>query len=71
MSEVFICSRSGFIDQLEFDKDTDTLTITFSDGAKFDYLNVSPATYRNFCLAPSAGQFFHRQIKDRYAFEEA
>lgn len=71
MAETFICSRSSFIDELEFDAETDTLTITFSDGATFDYMNVSPATYRNFCLAPSAGKFFHRQIKDRYSFEPA
>lgn len=69
MGEVFSCSRSTFIDELEYDKDTDTLTIRFSDGSSFDYLNVSPATFRNMCVAPSVGSFFHRHIKDRYAFE--
>lgn len=71
MAETFVTARSSFIDSLEYDKDTDTLTINFSDGAVFDYPNVSPATFRNFCLAPSAGEFFHRHIKDRYSFESA
>jgi lysyl-tRNA synthetase class 2 len=69
MAETFNPISSSFIDQLDYDDTTDTLTITFSDGNAFDYMNVSPSTYRNFCIAPSAGQFFHRYIKGKYPFE--
>lgn len=67
--EVFSPAGSTFIDELEFDDDASTLTITFSDGAKYAYSGVTRATYRNFTLAPSLGGFFHRHIKDRYLYE--
>lgn len=70
MTEVFATRRSSFIGQVEFDKETDTLVVEFQDGKRFAYFNVTPSTYRNFTLAPSAGEFFHRHIKDRYGYEE-
>lgn len=62
--------QSSHIDAVAFDGDTDTLTITFNDGRSYDYLNVPAATARDFQNAGSAGQFFQRQIKQRFVAEE-
>lgn len=64
--ETFIPVGSSHISQVTFDPDTDTLTVEFDDGSEYDYLNVPRAVYRAFTQAGSAGQFFHRQIKNRY-----
>jgi hypothetical protein len=71
MAETFTPRSSSFIAQIEFDSDEDgdAMTITFTDGAAFLYRGVSPSTYRNMCLDPSPGKFFHRHIKDQYDFE--
>lgn len=69
--EVFRPARSSFIGGLRYDSDSGDLTIDFTDGTSFVYSGVSPATYRNFCLAPSLGSFFHRYIKDAYTYEQA
>lgn len=61
---------SSHIARGEFDSATDTLTITFSDGRTYDYMNVPPAVARSFQQAGSAGQYFIRHIKDRYPYEE-
>lgn len=61
---------STHILQVDFDSDTDTLSVTFADGRTYDYLNVPAPVYRQFQEAPSAGQFFNRHIKQRYPAEE-
>lgn len=61
---------STHIAQVDFDSDTDTLSVTFQDGRTYDYLNVPAAVYRQFAEAPSAGTFFNRHVKQRYPAEE-
>jgi len=61
---------SSHIGQVDFDESTDTLTIEFTDGRTYDYLNVPAQVARQFQAAGSAGQFFHRHIRGRYAEEE-
>jgi lysyl-tRNA synthetase class 2 len=60
---------SSNIEDVEYDDSTDTLTVTFTGGDMYDYMNVPAAVYRAFASAPSAGQFFHRQIKGRYQYD--
>ena len=60
---------SSNIEQVDFDDATDTLTITFTGGDEYDYMNVPVSLYRQMQAAPSAGQFFHRQIKGRYQYD--
>lgn len=61
---------SSTIEQVDFDGDTDTLTITFNGGRLYDYFNVPRSVVAAMQAAGSAGQFFARQIKGRYAYEE-
>lgn len=63
-----VFAASSHIESAEFDPDTDTLTLTFTGGDSYDYLNVPPSTYRALCAAGSQGQFFHRAIKGRFAY---
>lgn len=61
---------SSNISQVRFDGNTDTLTVEFLDGKIYDYMNVPAAVYRDFANATSAGQFFFRNIRSRYSYEE-
>lgn len=62
--------RSSHIAQCDFDDSTDTLSIEFADGRTYDYMNVSASLARQFQGANSAGEFFNRHIKGRFAYTE-
>lgn len=62
---------SSNVEEVTFDDQTDTLTVTFQGGEKYDYMNVPASVYRAFQAAPSAGSFVHRQLKGRYNYERA
>ena len=68
MAETFIFRRSSNLSEAQYDSQTQELTVTFQDGAEYTYENVPPETYRGLTLAGSAGQFFHRHIRDRFSF---
>lgn len=57
------------IAKVSHDSDTDTLTVDFVSGSTYDYMNVPASVYRAFQGAASAGQFFIRQVKNRYSYE--
>ena len=69
MAEFSFAPASSNIEQVDFDDSTDTLTVTFTGGEAYDYMNVPASVYRAFAAAGSAGQFFHRQIKGRYSYD--
>lgn len=69
MASYSYAPASSNIERVDFDDSTDTLTITFQGGAEYDYINVPVSVYRQMQASPSAGQFFHRQIKGRYQFD--
>lgn len=62
--------QSSHIGQVEFDDQTDTLTIGFTDGRTYDYMNVPASVARSFQASGSAGQFFERHVKNRYPYQE-
>lgn len=61
---------SSHIFQVDYDDATDTLSVEFTDGRTYDYLNVPSQVARAFQAAASAGEFLNRQIKGRYPHEE-
>lgn len=61
---------SSHVEQVDFDDDTDTLSVTFTDGRTYDYLNVPAAVARDFQNSGSAGQYLNRHIKGRYQAQE-
>ena len=68
MAETFIFRRSSNLLSADYDQETGSLTIQFQSGDEYTYANVPPETYRGLTLAGSAGQFFHRHIRDRFSY---
>lgn len=68
MAETFIFRRSSNLLSADYDSTTQELTVTFQSGDEYTYSNVPPETYRGLTLAGSAGQFFHRHIRDRFSY---
>lgn len=70
MAETFVFRGSSNLSSASYDPDTQELTIEFTNGDEYSYSGVPPETYRSLTLASSAGQFFHRAIKNSYAYEQ-
>lgn len=70
MAETFIPRSSSHIAQVDYDRDERTLTITFQSGDVYQYDEVPFQVFLGLQNAGSAGQYFHRQIKDRFAYEQ-
>lgn len=56
--------RSSAIERIEWDDESEELTVTFKSGGDYVFEGVPEATFAAFCSAPSAGAFYHSQIKD-------
>lgn len=54
---------SSNLQSAEYDPESEDLTITFRDQSQYLYRNVPPHVYRKLQTAPSAGEYFNRQIK--------
>lgn len=61
--------NSSNLAQVGFDNTTNTLRISFTTGAVYDYFNVDEQVFRHLLQSPSKGRFFHRYIKNRYNCE--
>lgn len=61
---------SSNLSEASYDPDTQELRITFNDGRTYSYSSVPASIYTGLQRAPSAGSYFHRQIKGRFAYEE-
>lgn len=68
--ETFQPLSSSHIQQADYDRESEDLTITFQDGSQYVYRNVPPSTYRGLTLAESCGSFFHRHIRSRFMSEQ-
>ena len=58
------------IARIDYDEETCELDITFTTQKKYRYFDVPSEVYYDFLEAPSQGEFFNAQIRDRYAFSE-
>jgi ABC-type uncharacterized transport system substrate-binding protein len=70
VAETFIPRNSSNIAEVSYEPDVENLTITFQSGDVYLYFNVPPHEYRGLCAAGSVGQYFHRNIKSRYSYEQ-
>ena len=61
---------SSNIEKVGYDDDTETLGVIFGSGTTYHYGGVPKEIYENFISAPSAGQFFHREIMNQYTGEK-
>lgn len=55
---------------VQYDTDTQEMEIAFVSGDVYTYSRVPREVYAAFSLAPSAGRFFYRFIRDRYPYEQ-
>lgn len=61
---------SSNLSSATYDPDVENLTVEFQSGDSYTYFNVPAAVYRGLTLAGSAGAYFHRQIRNRFAYEQ-
>ena len=69
MSEV-IRHNSSYISETDYDPQTQTLDVTFTDGSQFRYTDVPRGIYTQMITSASVGREFRALIRDRYDFEE-
>lgn len=62
--------RSSYIDETEYDHDTNALTVTFSDGSTWRYYDVPRGLYTQMITSPSVGRAFRALIRDSFEAEE-
>ncbi len=60
--------KSSNISQVNYDAATKELTVTFRGGESYVYSSVDEATYKAMMESPSQGQFFYRNIRDRFQY---
>ena len=70
VQETFETPSSSNIASVAYDPETETMTVEFRSGDTYDYFNVPVRAYQSFTQAGSAGQYFIRNIKSRYACEQ-
>lgn len=68
--ETHLFAASSNVSQAEYDDESEDLTIEFQSGDRYLYRNVPKAIFRRLQHAPSAGQFFYRQIRNVYQYEQ-
>lgn len=68
-TETFVPRSSSNIAGATYERDVENLTVEFTSGDTYVYFNVPASVYRGLQAAPSAGQYFHRQIKNSYSYE--
>lgn len=57
---------STMIKKAVYNFTTNTLKVEFKSGALYEYQNVDPLMYDEFCNAESQGKFFNEKIKNNY-----
>lgn len=55
---------------VEYDTETREMRVTFQDTAIYAYSQVPEEVYDAFSRAPSAGSYFWRMIRNRYAYRQ-
>lgn len=58
--------KSSAISLAEYDTDTQTLTVSFTNGRTYDLTGVPPDLFEGLCEASSAGSYFNTHLRGRY-----
>ncbi|ACK68813.1 lysyl-tRNA synthetase [Gloeothece citriformis PCC 7424] len=62
-------SQSAALKGFDYDPDKQILRIEFINGSVYKYLDVPKSIYQELEKAPSKGQFFNAQIRDKFGFD--
>lgn len=68
--ETYLPLYSSNIEQAVYDGDASELIVTFKSGDEYRYTGVPVEVYNGLKKARSAGEYFARQIKGLYPYEE-
>ena len=60
--------RSSNLKSIGYDLKRSALEIEFVDGSVYQYSGVPESVHQALTAATSHGSFFHRRIKDKYAY---
>ena len=58
--------KSSAIALVEYDTDTQDLSVTFTNGRTYDLSGVPPDLYEGLCSASSAGSYFNTYLRGQY-----
>lgn len=70
MAETFIPRGSSNVRAVEYDPESEDMTVHFHRGGSYMYRNVRPHLYRGITQAESPGEYLQRHIKGRHLFEK-
>lgn len=59
---------SSAISSVNYDEDSETLSVQFRDGSLYIYDDVPQEVYEAFITAGSAGTYFNSNIRDEYSY---
>lgn len=59
---------SSMINKVEYAPSSKTLYVIFNNNSVYGFEEIPPELFDGLCQAPSAGQFFNKQIKDRFSY---
>lgn len=66
--EVSSSLDSSLIKEVGYDPFMEVLTVNFHNGGVYEYIEVPEEVYNDLLEAPSAGKFFHINIKNKFQF---
>lgn len=69
MIETYVPNSSN-LDRVDYDSETREMTVTFKDYSTYVYSGVPVEKFLGLQNARSAGEYFYRQIRDVYPYEE-
>ncbi len=61
---------SSVIAALTYNADDNTLVVEFTNDHVYRYWMIPAATYEAFVEAPSLGQYFNSEIRDRFPYRQ-
>ena len=61
---------SSQISYIGYENETNSLYVTFKNGSKYVYKNVSKEVFDDFLHSDSIGKYFIVNIKDNYTFNK-
>jgi len=61
---------SSAVRSIGYDPKSLVLEIEYANGSVYDYYDVPPATYQEFCEADSMGAFVNFRIKPNFEYRE-
>jgi len=62
--------NSKMLNKIEYDDETNILTVTFNNDSKYEYYNVTTEEWRELLESTSIGSTFSKKIKPNHKYEK-